>query len=58
MANNTNEIRRILREDDLRLANEVFARERELLYEDMLCPVIVTSGDETISVGQHGISFI
>lgn len=44
--------------DDLRLANEVFARERELLYEDMLCPVIVTSGDETISVGQHGISFI
>lgn len=44
--------------DDLRLANEVFARERELLYEDMLCPVIVTSGDETISVGQHSISFI
>lgn len=44
--------------DDLRLANEVFAREREQLYEDALCPVIVTSGDETISVGSHGISFI
>lgn len=44
--------------DDLRLANEVFAREREQLYDDFLCPVIVTSGDETISVGSHGISFI
>lgn len=44
--------------DDLRLANEVFAREREQLWEDSLCAVIVTSGDETISVGTHGISFI
>lgn len=44
--------------EELRLANEVFARERDQLYEDALCPVIVTSGDETISVGSHGISFI
>ncbi|QDH49012.1 large subunit terminase [Pantoea phage Phynn] len=44
--------------DDLRLANEVFTREREALYEEALCPVIVTSGDETISVGTHGITFI
>lgn len=48
--------------DDLRLANEVFAREREALYDDYMCPVIVTNGDETIQVGgindSHGISFV
>ncbi|QPI17865.1 terminase large subunit [Pectobacterium phage POP12] len=47
--------------DDLRLANEVFAREREALYDDYMCAVIVTSGDDTIQLGgnpDHGISFV
>lgn len=49
--------------EDLRLANEVFAREREQLYDEYMCPVIVTSGDETIYLGGSensnvGISFV
>lgn len=44
--------------DELRLANEVFSREREALYEDMLSPVIITCGDDTIQASATGISFI
>lgn len=42
--------------DDLRLANEVFSRELESLYDDYFVPVIIHSGEESISVNHHGIS--
>lgn len=45
-------------DNDIRLVDEIFRKEMEAMDEEYMSPVIIDAGDETIIVGNSGMSFV